>query len=251
LKRDGHDGSRFLVRRSLGPYSARAVSQADWECRPLHVRRSERDYYSQLLTNRDVEAAISSGGLRYPAIQLARDGRFFAPEAFTRNIRSGGDVFTGVPDLERIRAEYRSGATISLPGFHRAWKPLGELAAAIEVEFNHPVHTNVHVTPANATGFTPHYDTHEVFVLQIAGGKQWRIHAPPLALPHRSQPFDPGSYAPSASLFELDLAPGDLLYLPRGFVHTTATSESSSVHVTLGVTVYTWIELLTEWAQRL
>ncbi len=233
----------------LAPARPEMFFKQYWESQPLHVQRSQSDYYAQLLTNRDVEAAISSGGLRYPAIQLARDGGFFPPEAFTRNIRSGGDVFTGVPDLERIRAEYRSGATITLPGFHRAWKPLGELAAAIEAEFDHPVHTNVYVTPANAIGFHPHYDTHEVFVLQIAGSKHWRIHQPPFPLPHLSQPFDPRSYAPSGPLFELDLVPGDLLYLPRGFVHTTTTSGRSSVHVTLGITVYTWVELLTEWAQ--
>jgi ribosomal protein L16 Arg81 hydroxylase len=233
----------------LAPARPEMFFKLHWEKQPLHIQRSDSDYYAQLLTNRDVEAAISSGGLRYPAIQLARDGGFFPPEAFTRNIRSGGDVFTGIPDLERIRAEYRSGATISLPGFHRACKPLGELAAAIEAEFDHPVHTNVYVTPGNATGFSPHYDTHEVFVLQVAGTKHWCIHEPPLPLPHRSQPFDPRSWAPSAPLLELDLAPGDLLYLPRGFVHTTATADSGSVHVTLGVTVYTWIELLTEWAQ--
>ena len=220
-----------------------------WESQPLHVRRSESDYYVQLLTPRDVEAVISAGGLRYPAIQLARDGGFFPPETFTRTIRSGGDFFTGIPDLDRIRAEYQSGATISLPGFHRAWAPLGTLAAAIEAEFDHAVHANVYITPGNAIGFSPHYDTHEVFVLQIAGSKRWRIHKPPLPLPHRSQPFDPRGYVPSAPLCELDLVPGDLLYLPRGFVHTTETSDSFSVHVTLGITVYTWIDLLTEWVQ--
>jgi hypothetical protein len=81
----------------LAPVRPELFFERHWESRPLHVQRSKRDYYAHL-TNRDVEAAISSGGLRYPAIQLARDGGFFAPEAFTRNIRSGGDVFTGVPD---------------------------------------------------------------------------------------------------------------------------------------------------------
>jgi hypothetical protein len=233
----------------VAPVRPERFFEQHWESRPLHVQRSQHDYYAQLLTNRDVEAVISSGGLRYPAIQLARDGGFFPPEAFTRSLRSGRDIFTGIPDLDRIRAEYQSGATISLPGFHRAWKPLGTLTAAIEEEFDHPVHTNIYITPGNAIGFSPHYDTHEVFVLQIAGRKRWRIHQPPLPLPHRSQPFDPRSYTPSAPLLELDLAPGDLLYLPRGFVRTTATSDTFSVHVTLGITVYTWIELLVEWVQ--
>jgi ribosomal protein L16 Arg81 hydroxylase len=167
----------------------------------------------------------------------------------TRSIRSGSDVFTGIPDLDRIGAEYAAGTAISLPGFQRAWKPLGTLASAIEAEFEYPVHTNVYITPGNAAGFTPHYDTHEVFVLQVAGTKHWRIEKPPLPLPHRSQPFDPRGYTPSAPHLELDLAPGDLLYLPRGYIHTTTTSDSFSIHVTLGLTVYTWVELLAEWAQ--
>jgi hypothetical protein len=233
----------------LAPVQPETFFELHWENQPLHIQRAAGDFYENLLTNHDVEAAISSGGLRHPAIQLAKDGGFFPGDAFTRNIRSGDDIFTGVPNLDRIRAEYQSGATISLPAFHRAWPPLGALAAVIEEDFDHPVHANVYITPGNASGFSPHYDTHEVFVLQIAGGKRWRIYQPPLFLPHRSQPFDPRSYVPSAPLLEVDLTPGDLLYLPRGFVHTTATSDSFSIHVTLGITVYTWVELLSDWIQ--
>ena len=128
------------------------------------------------MTNRDVEAATSSGGLGYPAIQLARDGGFFPPEAFTRNIRSGGDVFTSIPEPNGSGPSFDA----VRPGFHRACKPLGELAAAIEAEFDHPVHTNVYVTPGSAIGFTPCYDTHELFVLQIAGSKHWHSFRPAL-----------------------------------------------------------------------
>jgi len=233
----------------LAPVGPETFLEQYWECQPLHVHRPDHDFYEALLTRREVDLAISSGGLRYPAIQLAKDGGFLPPEVFTRTIRSGNDLFTGIPILDRVHTEYRSGATISLPGFHRAWKPLGALAAAIEDDFGHPVHTNVYITPGNSTGFSPHYDTHEVFVLQIAGSKHWRIHEPPLKLPHRGHPFDPRSQTSTAPHFEVDLNPGDLLYLPRGFVHTTTTAESFSVHVTLGITVYTWVELLTDWAQ--
>ncbi|HXZ01295.1 MAG TPA: cupin domain-containing protein [Stellaceae bacterium] len=243
------DGRILAFADLLAPVRLETFFEQHWENKPLHIRRSEGSFYENLLTDRDIEAAIASGGLRYPAIQLAKDGGFFPAEAFTKNIRSGDDVFTGVPNLERIRTEYQSGATISLPAFHRAWQPLGALAAAIEDDFDHPVHTNVYLTPGNAAGFRPHYDTHEVFVLQIAGHKHWRIHEPSVPLPHRSQPFDPRHWSSSAPLLEVDLAPGDLLYLPRGFVHATATSDSFSAHVTLGITVYTWVELLADWIQ--
>lgn len=233
----------------LAPVHSETFLQESWENEPLHIRRADAGYYDLLLTSHDVEAAIASGGLRYPAIQLAKGGGFFPPEAFTRTIRSGDDLFTGIPNLDRVRSEYQSGASISLPGFQRASKPLGALTAAIEEEFDHAVHANVYLTPGNADGFARHYDTHEVFVLQIAGHKHWRVHKPPLPRPHRSQPFDPRTEALAAPVLEFEVAAGDLLYLPRGFVHWTTTSNSFSVHVTLGITVYTWVELLTEWAQ--
>ena len=154
-----------------------------------------------------------------------------------------------MPVLQRVQEEYWTGATISLPGFHRACPALGELAAAIQAEISHPVHTNVYLTPAGASGFTPHYDTHEVIILQISGTKHWVIYPPPIDLPHRSHPYDPRSAVKSAPLLELDLTAGDLLYLPRGYIHTTSTSSCFSLHVTLGITVYTWVELLIEWAQ--
>lgn len=233
----------------IAPVSLDSFLGEHWGVKPLHIRRPEPDFYAQLLTKTDIDNAISSGGLRFPAIQLAKRGMFYPPEAFTRNIRSGEELFTGVPQLDRLRAEYQAGATISLPAFHRACKPLGDLVADIEADFNHAVHTNIYVTPGNAAGFAPHYDGHDVFILQIAGNKHWTIHAPVIPLPHRSQRFDPRTSESATPLLELDPAPGDMVYLPRGFVHTTSTSARFSIHVTLGITVYTWIELLSEWVQ--
>jgi ribosomal protein L16 Arg81 hydroxylase len=216
-----------------------------WERRPLHIRRSDGGYYDSLLTRTAVETVIASGGVRYPAVQLTRDGRYIPPEAFTQKVEG----LAGALDQDRLAALYRTGATISMPYFHLAWKPLADFAAAIEAELDHPVQTNVYVTPGGCQGFGPHYDTHEVFVLQIAGHKRWRVHAPPAPLPHNTQPFSAQPLLPTPQVFEVDLNPRDQLYLPRGFVHSTATSRASSLHVTLGVTVFTWVELLAEWFQ--
>jgi len=45
----------------------------------------------------------------------------------------------------------------------------------------------------------------------------------------------------------VDLEAGDRLYLPRGYLHSTTTSDSFSAHVTIGVTVYTWVDLAKEF----
>jgi ribosomal protein L16 Arg81 hydroxylase len=218
-----------------------------WERKPLHLSRGDPHYYDSVLTNQDLEFVISSTDLRYPAIQLARNGAYLAPEAYTKNIKHGSEFFNGVPDIAQIQSEYRSGSTVVLPAMQRTWAPLRELCEALENDFSHPVHANAYLTPGDSPGFTPHYDTHEVFVLQVAGTKRWRLFEPPSTLPHRTQPFTPAGYVlPAAPILELELKPGDLLYLPRGYVHAAHTSRKHSAHVTIGITVYTWVELLSE-----
>jgi ribosomal protein L16 Arg81 hydroxylase len=219
-----------------------------WERKPLHLSRADVHYYDRVLTNADLEDIISSADLRYPAIQLAKNGSYLQAEAYTRNIKHGTESFIGVPDLQQIQSEYRSGATVVLPALQRTWQPLRRLCATLEDEISHPVHANAYLTPGDSPGFTPHYDTHEVLVLQIAGTKRWRVFRPPTPLPHRSQPFSPIGFTLPPPLLELELKPGDLLYLPRGFVHAAHTSNGHSAHVTIGITVYTWVELIGELA---
>ena len=230
----------------LAPVLPEDFFRDHWERKPLHLSRGVAHYYHCVLTNDDLETIISSTDLRYPAIQLARNGAYLAPEAYTKNIKHGSEFFNGVPDIGQIQSEYRSGSTVVLPALQRTWVPLRELCAALENDFSHAVHANAYLTPGDSPGFTPHYDTHEVFVLQIAGDKRWRVFEPPLPLPHRTQPFTPIGYALPAPILELELKPGDLLYLPRGYVHTAHTSHNHSAHVTIGMTVYTWVELISE-----
>jgi hypothetical protein len=155
----------------------------------------------------------------------------------------------GVPDVKRSNDEYGLGATVGLPALHRNWPALGLLCDALQTQLDHPAHANVYITPGNAAGFTPHYDTHEVFVLQLAGKKRWSIYSPVIDLPHRSQVFTPQAYSGQTPIAEFGLEAGDLLYLPRGFLHSTRTSDSYSAHVTIGITVYTRADLLMEFLQ--
>jgi len=242
--------SEFTLTTLLDPVGIESFFEKYWERSPLHLARNDPHYYHPLLCAADIDAIISHGDGRYPAIRLAKGGAFFAAEAYTRDVHYGDDVFDGVPDVEKIFSEYLSGATVTLPALHRTWQPLGRLCSELERQFTHLVHANAYVTPANAAGFTAHYDTHEVFILQIAGAKQWRIYTPPVELPHRSQIFSPERDVPRREpLAELNLSAGNLLYLPRGYIHSTSTSSIFSAHVTVGITVYTWVELAAELLQ--
>jgi hypothetical protein len=231
----------------LRPISIVEFLNSYWESKPLVIHRGDAGFYERLLTSSDLEGIISTADMRYPAIRLAKGGTYYPPQAYTTDITLGRLTFNGVPDVNRISMEYGKGATISLPYLHRTWTPLGALCAQFENALDYAAHANVYMTPGKAAGFPPHYDTHEVLVLQIAGKKKWLIDAPPLKLPHPSQDFASSGYTPGSRMMEIELAAGDVLYLPRGYVHSTTTSECHSAHVTIGINVLTWADLAWEW----
>jgi hypothetical protein len=236
----------FDFERLLRPVGVEAFFSNYWEKKHLVVQRADPYYYRSLLTAHDLEALISDPDARYPAIRLAKGGGYYPPEAYTRNVKHGDEGFDGVPDLLRISNEYRQGATVALPAIHRTWAPLALLCDALQAQLDHAAHANGYITPGNAKGFTPHYDVHEVLVLQIAGRKRWQLYEPVIPLPHRTQLFRPELYTGQAPMAKIDLDAGDLLYLPRGVLHSTTTAESFSAHVTIGISVYTWADLLKE-----
>jgi ribosomal protein L16 Arg81 hydroxylase len=69
----------------LAPISREDFLRDHWERKPLHLSRGDAHYYDSILTNGDLENIISTGDLRYPAIQVARNGSYLAPEAYTRS----------------------------------------------------------------------------------------------------------------------------------------------------------------------
>ena len=77
-----------------------------------------------------------------------------------------------------------------------------------------------------------HSDTHDVFVLQTAGAKQWEVHTP--------------GRGRGAGLLE----PGHVMYLPTGTPHAARTQDTISLHITIGINQLTWRGLVTARDQR-
>ena len=116
----------------------------------------------------------------------------------------------------------------------------GRLRVELSAELGHPVQINSYITPAANRGFAPHYDVHDVFVLQVEGRKRWRIHAPVVADPLDNQPWEQyrdavAARAQGEPLIDTVLEPGDALYLPRGTIHSAEALGETSIHLTVGV----------------
>jgi lysine-specific demethylase/histidyl-hydroxylase NO66 len=200
--------------------------------------------FDDLLSVGDIDRQLSGAGLRRPAIRLVQDGEVIPPARWTRRARTGGTWIDDLADPGRTLGLFGQGATIVLQSLHRWWPPLTRFCRELEDAIGHPVQANAYLTPAGAAGFTPHHDTHDVFVLQVHGAKHWTIRAPLVEAPlvrHRS---DHRAAAAQPVVLETDLEPGDCLYLPRGHIHSAAAQEVLSLHLTIGVLAVTRHDLL-------
>jgi len=237
---------QFSLQWLLQPTDVGAFFTDYWENRPLIVHRDDATYFRSLLSLADMDQILSSHDLTHPSLQLVKKNVPVPPPQYTTTVDVKGVATGGVIDLTKMYAEYHHGATITLDQLHRSWPPLARLCADMERSFSHPTQTNIYLTPPGARGFGAHYDTHDVFILQTAGSKRWRLYGSPTPLPLPSDPYPYPGPDPGQPTADFVLNAGDLLYMPRGTIHDAVTSESVSLHVTLGINTYTYADLFLE-----
>lgn len=204
------------------------------------------DGFADLLTLADVDSLISERGLRTPFLRVAKDGQVIDPARWTGSGGAGAEITDQVRD-DALLGLFADGASLVLQGLHRTHPALVRYAGALGSELGHPVQVNAYITPPQSRGFDAHYDVHDVFVLQVSGQKRWRISRPVLEAPLRSQPWTDRRDAVAARAAEEPyleevLSPGDVMYLPRGWLHAAEALGDVSAHITIG------IHNLTRWA---
>ncbi|KAB1156403.1 cupin domain-containing protein [Micromonospora sp. DT46] len=226
---------------------------AHWGRTPLLSRADElpnRAGFTDLLSPADADELLSRRGLRTPFLRIAKDGQLVPAARFTGGGGAGAEIADQVLD-ERVLELYAGGATLVLQGLHRTWPALTDFTRELGTAVGQPLQVNAYLTPAGSQGFATHYDTHDVFVLQVDGRKHWRIHPPVLPDPLEKQPWggradEVAATADGPAALDVVLAPGDALYLPRGWLHSAQAQESSSLHLTVGVRALTRYAMVEE-----
>jgi len=191
----------------------------------VHVHHSDPVDLVGLLSLDDVDHLLTSTALRAPALRIAKDGNVLPGSSFTRLASLAGQPLTGLVDARKVLDLFDDGATVVLQGLHRYWPPLTRLVRELELALGHPGQANAYLTPPSAQGFAVHSDTHDVFVFQTHGTKQWEVHD-------------------DAGMQSVLLEPGVSMYLPTGTPHGARAQDTASLHVTIGVNQVTWRQVL-------
>lgn len=189
------------------------------------------------------DARASRGGLLGPdpqallagAVHLANDLTYHSA-----NAAGPPPSLAGVSDAadfrSRIAAFHARNYSVRFPDLRPLSPAVDALARALEMLIHQPVTASAFWSRGGMRA-PVHYDDHDLIVVQLHGTKRWYVANQPSQLFNTwkgvsGNPPDLGTHD------VVDLAPGDLMYLPRGTFHTV-DSDTESVHLAIGFTPLT------------
>jgi lysine-specific demethylase/histidyl-hydroxylase NO66 len=221
----------------LGDTPAPVFVERHWQRAPW---RGHTVGLRSLLDIPEVEEYLSLGRLGVEALRVFKDTEQVSQHQYTISDGLGATVVRP----ERLAELFSDGAALILEAVHLRFPKVAAFCTALGEELGHPVQANAYYSPPRGTAFRLHHDTHDVFVIQLTGAKTWEVRDPVVELPLRRQRFDPEEMRAGPVVWTGELHPGDVLYLPRGWLHRAETSNEASLHLTVGVLVRTWYEQL-------
>ena len=206
----------------IAPISEEEFRTSYWEKKPLVVHRQCPDYYGNLFTLSDFDEAVT----RAPSYIKTVD---------TTNKKGTVKQFATVAGLEAVLADMRDGASLILEQLQRNEPKLGLLCRLLGQELGHTFETNLYLTAAHGKSSVPHWDNTDVFILQVLGSKHWKIENERRIFPVR--PFRMGADVREfqGDFCHFTVHPGDLIYIPRGFMHMAECGSETSLHISLGL----------------
>ena len=235
----------FDFTKLIEPIAADTFFETYWENYPLILKRDKLDFYSDLFTINDLDSLFYFSGIQFPDLRLLNKSNLL-PQSY--------ECKEQLTTIKILKKAYQEGNTVVLNNLQNRQETILNFSRNLECFLNHSANINLYLTPKNSQGFLPHFDTHEVFILQIDGTKLWRIYDSPLSLPlpistDKQPRFVPRKGELGDILNEVVLSPGDLLYIPRGYVHAAETTENASLHLTLGINTLTWSDMVSHALQ--
>lgn len=152
--------------------------------------------------------------------------------------RDGAQVLQ--PVAAKVQAWVRRGASVVMNDVDSLTPGLAAVSEALEGAGFGKAQANVYISFQSHKAFHAHYDTHDVWAVQVEGEKTWNIWEGRAEWPiahtlFRGQKQEVHERAKGVLRARVTLRKGDLLYLPRGWYHDALAEAPNSVHVAYGV----------------
>ena len=231
----------------LAPFDVTTFRSQCFGKRPIHIRGQSHSRQSILNWARFNEVLALTPYWNEDTLKVYFKNRL----ALRENYCDTAEVSTGKSapaNPAKVKALLGLGASLIANHVHRVCPEVAAAARILETQFAARVAANVYCSFKDVQAFQTHFDLHDVFAIQAEGEKLWRVYearadAPVAPLPPGDEIEKWLTSSRGRLLFEVNMQPGDLLYLPRGQYHDAVTGAQASLHVTFGVSPATGLAL--------
>jgi ribosomal protein L16 Arg81 hydroxylase len=231
----------------IAPFDVAAFRAQYYGKRPIHICREVQGRPTILSWKRLNEVLGITPYWNEDTLKVYFKSRAALRENYcdTTDLRAG---MRALADPAKVKALLGLGASLIANHFQRVCPEVGTVADMLGRQFAARAFANVYCSFEGVQAFQTHFDLHDVFAVQAEGEKTWRVYEARADTP--VSPLPPGDEVEkwlTASrgrlLFEANMKPGDILYLPRGQYHDALTGAQASLHVTFGVSPATGLAL--------
>ncbi len=228
----------------------------DYEGRqPLHLKGAA-DKFAEVMTYAKLSELLSQATIwSHSSLNLILDKQIIQPAGFCSPAqgRDGGQVLR--PEPAKVKDYLRQGATLVANDIDHLSAGLTQFSATLEAALEGKVQANLYLSSKRRQGFAAHFDTHDVYAVHVEGTKTWHLYegraTDPIAHPmFKTLPREHHEQAKGKLLMDITMAPGDLLYVPRGLYHDAIADDGGAVHIAFGVTYPIGIDVLTYLFER-
>jgi ribosomal protein L16 Arg81 hydroxylase len=207
---------------------------------PLHIP-GDAKRFSHLLSWDELNRATTRLLPHRMPLRLAKDGKQVPKEEYAvRETYSTGEAWR--MKFRVVRRLLEEGCTLLVDRIDERHEPLADLCRMLEMELGNHVFADAFASWHQIRGFSTHWDAEQVFILQLAGTKRWRVLKPEWLYPTQEDKSR-NNRPPNEPYWEGDVKAGDLLYIPGGWWHEALAVSgptlhvSVSLHATNGITV--------------
>jgi ribosomal protein L16 Arg81 hydroxylase len=216
-----------MLSEILAPFDTSEFRASVWGQKPLVVPGPSTKFAS-LFAFDSLNRILNQSPFPHPTVKLTKGGRTLQSST-----------------AEGLVGHIRDGATLVLENAERYDAAVAAFLDRLSAELCFPTRANVYFSQPRQQGYQNHYDTHDFFILQVEGEKEWFIFPATVEEPLFDQKHH-GMHPPPASelVMRCTLTRGDVLYVPKGMWHYACATEQPSVHLTIALFQRTGIDFL-------
>lgn len=206
----------------------------------------DTDLCARLLTPTKLLDLVMRRSLTSPQLRCFQNETELHPAGYLAdNVNRRGQSIR-MADMRRLGYLLQQGCTLVLDTVD-SFDPTMEVACrALQWWSREVVQVNTYLTTQDASGFSLHWDDHDVLIVQLAGEKSWEVRSFSRPVPmYRDAAPNP---EPSDEIvWSGTLRTGDVMHIPRGYWHQATRvghDAGFSLHVTFGFVKRTGVDWL-------